>query len=346
MRVANAKDHPRIRGEHCDERFVSLDESGSSPHTRGALRICHVCRSGNRIIPAYAGSTTATAFAFRSLGDHPRIRGEHPRDDPAPGSRQGSSPHTRGAPLAVVGRVDVSGIIPAYAGSTMIQSGKQSSGADHPRIRGEHMLPHAPPYRPTGSSPHTRGAQPVTMTLGNLAGIIPAYAGSTSEVVRYRSEKRDHPRIRGEHGDREALVDVGHGSSPHTRGARSPPPQTPGREGIIPAYAGSTRRRRGGPGRSSDHPRIRGEHWAGWGTALKPAGSSPHTRGARRRRPTPQSQTRIIPAYAGSTAGGIHGRRCGGGSSPHTRGARSPPPQTPGREGIIPAYAGSTGRPQ
>ena len=113
------EDHPRIRGEHTLRLLLAMVpsriipayagstpeytaqhfvRSGSSPHTRGALR-----RAGRRI---------------RRPWDHPRIRGEHPisprwafsnpRIIPAyAGSTingggwsawwQGSSPHTRGA---------------------------------------------------------------------------------------------------------------------------------------------------------------------------------------------------------------------------------------------------------
>ena len=132
--------------------------------------------------------------------------------------------------------------------------------------------------------------------------------------------------------------------------------------GIIPAYAGST-----GPGvfdppRGRDHPRIRGEHGVVIRRLSADVGSSPHTRGAQTRRPSPRKAARIIPAYAGSTRlprrrrhvrtdhpriRGEHfcPRECfapGPGSSPHTRGAL--PGQLSGRHGyrIIPAYAGST----
>ena len=92
------------------------------------------------------------------------------------------------------------------------------------------------------------------------------------------------------------------------------------------------------------------------------SGSSPHTRGAQRRRQGLAVGVRIIPAYAGSTSGVCYGcvdvgdhprirgehavvrleRQLPIGSSPHTRGA---PPAGAGAFGIsriIPAYAGST----
>ena len=71
------RDHPRIRGEHVDFDGARGRLAGSSPHTRGAPR--HPLRSlrGSGIIPAYAGSTTATNANSRTVTDHPRIRGEH-----------------------------------------------------------------------------------------------------------------------------------------------------------------------------------------------------------------------------------------------------------------------------
>ena len=234
--------------------------------------------------------------------DHPRIRGEHHRRRPVGAGR--------------------ARIIPAYAGSTARRAQGLHGQRDHPRIRGEHGGVAWMGFGGTGSSPHTRGARPPALHWGALAGIIPAYAGST------RVEP-DQPLVPA-------------GSSPHTRGAPPFRGRWPGSGGIIPAYAGSTFRRLAALARVRDHPRIRGEHLQ----TLPVEGQLP----------------RIIPAYAGSTGDAIgvcgagrdhprirgeHGPLPAGqaalaGSSPHTRGA---PPSwggssTPGR--IIPAYAGST----
>ena len=156
---------------------------------------------------------------------------------------------------------------------------------DHPRIRGEHH------------------AQLVVHRW--VDGIIPAYAGSTFSMV---SGSENLP-----------------GSSPHTRGARSPRPCS--------------------PPRPADHPRIRGEH------------SVAH--------PAVRERPGIIPAYAGSTVRYTILRSGRSGSSPHTRGAPISPstcprpcgdhPRIRGEHplaafcyklcfGIIPAYAGSTER--
>ena len=185
-------DHPRIRGEHLLSlrsrtpfqgiipayagstlllTLTDIDFLGSSPHTRGARRLGVV--------------------GGESLGDHPRIRGEH--------SFYG---HHAGAP---------SWIIPAYAGSTAISvpttsgalgSSPHTRGAprmgdgsslpegDHPRIRGEHSTRHqaksaslriipayagstieykGKSYRLVGSSPHTRGAPTASKTLSTAS---------------------------------------------------------------------------------------------------------------------------------------------------------------------------------
>ena len=152
---------------------------GSSPHTRGAPSLKPGVSNGERIIPAYAGSTSAAADSCRRLWDHPRIRGEHPR----------------------IVSTNICGhrIIPAYAGSTAPARRRPSGRRDHPRIRGEHrgMCPTSP--SPPGSSPHTRGALKTTIRAFLNARIIPAYAGSTVASGSRSQPRADHPRIRGEH---------------------------------------------------------------------------------------------------------------------------------------------------
>ena len=279
-------------------------------------------RPSDGIIPAYAGSTRIPPSCSGWRPDHPRIRGEHPAT-------------TRGPILS-------RGIIPAYAGST------GANGFDGDGLR--------------GSSPHTRGAPGFVVKLTVAGRIIPAYAGSTSPSLASTSARRDHPRIRGEHGDLQPEVVIGGGSSPHTRGAPTTSTCGVGIPGIIPAYAGSTERGRRHHFPQQDHPRIRGEHDTPLTNVTPFTGSSPHTRGAHGSKRREAEKCRIIPAYAGSTRPGpwcpttrtdhprIRGEHVTScfvsialvGSSPHTRGA---PPRTgrgPCGPRIIPAYAGST----
>ena len=277
---------------------------------------------------------------------------------------EGSSPHTRGAlPSRELFSLAVR-IIPAYAGSTAGRGSSIVAVGDHPRIRGEHLIDRAREKNVTGSSPHTRGARPGPGRGRGRGRIIPAYAGSTPGRSACRSTGWDHPRIRGEHpAGRPLHVSIA-GSSPHTRGAR-PRPATVARRGrIIPAYAGSTTLARNAAGKAPDHPRIRGEHHRLGCAGDFGRGSSPHTRGARRRHGSGIRLERIIPAYAGSTrptgpairplpdhprirgeherVRDVRGARAG--SSPHTRGAPSNDSDYPERQWIIPAYAGSTPR--
>ena len=254
------------------------------------------------------------------------------------------------------------GIIPAYAGSTFPSLGEPTSPEDHPRIRGEHLNWTSTFGPPPGSSPHTRGALWALHSDAVESGIIPAYAGSTRAPRRDRRSARDHPRIRGEHNGLPNLSVNCWGSSPHTRGARQDHRPQARRGGIIPAYAGSTRRLRRRSSRFRDHPRIRGEHVPKARYNAFGKGSSPHTRGAPSSSVVLSVGSGIIPAYAGSTPTPstsssatwdhprIRGEHSGmadsspttAGSFPHTRGARTglADESLPAR--IIPAYAGST----
>ena len=160
-----------------------LAGAGSSPLTRGAQLPSRRCAACRRIIPAYAGST-ATAPSWCSLHqDHPRLRGEHLIVGYAMLVPAGSSPLTRGAHVFPIPSKGLFRIIPAYAGSTRASSLILSSNRNHPRLRGEHLrLVHECPGTP-GSSPLTRGALTIVRVQRNCPGIIPAYAGSTAELV-------------------------------------------------------------------------------------------------------------------------------------------------------------------
>ena len=54
-----------------------------------------------------------------------------------------------------------------------------------------------------GSSPHARGALRHDQRRALHLGIIPAYAGSTCGIDVLLNLSWDHPRIRGEHQNRE-----------------------------------------------------------------------------------------------------------------------------------------------
>ena len=207
-----------------------------------------------------------------------------------------------------------------------------------------------------------RGAHPDVALLSTALGIIPAYAGSTCTATRPSSRPGDHPRVCGEHLDIICEDHEVEGSSPRMRGALPYVQRMKITAGIIPAYAGSTVCSSSRLSAARDHPRVCGEH-----LPLQPSrgdwiGSSPRMRGAPNTYFGSIKVSRIIPAYAGSTAKWLpcgarskdHPRVCGEhshiagkililkGSSPRMRGARFWFYRVTPFRGIIPAYAGST----
>ena len=115
-----------------------------------------------------------------------------------------------------------------------------SSVTDHPRSRGEHTKQKPLDPWEMGSSPLTRGALiEIRLDLAHRR-IIPAHAGSTGARPVAGAPGEDHPRSRGEHVGHDWLVGHCTGSSPLTRGAHISGSDWRGRNGIIPAHAGST----------------------------------------------------------------------------------------------------------
>ena len=173
-------DHPRSRGEHIRAYQAEGWQFGSSPLTRGARGRRWSPHQRRGIIPAHAGSTHRRVLRRRFSRDHPRSRGEHGHNEQPSHHRVGSSPLTRGAPIANKHGLLASGIIPAHAGSTASNLTSSTSSPDHPRSRGEHGSGMPAPCGMTGSSPLTRGALAGGTRGRRGAGIIPAHAGSTA----------------------------------------------------------------------------------------------------------------------------------------------------------------------
>ena len=229
-------------------------------------------------------------------------------------------------------------------------------------MRGEHQARHTPVPTARGSSPHARGTLAFYRALKYSAGIIPACAGNTMPGVVSCQRCRDHPRMRGEHGERLTSLIPPSGSSPHARGTPvcgGIPTWAPG---IIPACAGNTSPARDSRKRPRDHPRMRGEHAISLAIAPMIRGSSPHARGTRFVSIPLVSASGIIPACAGNTFEKAltnftirdHPRMRGEhttfiseptsrrGSSPHARGTPVVFVVDVDAFGIIPACAGNT----
>ena len=176
--------------------------------------------------------------------------------------------------------------------------------------------------RTRGSSPLARGAHGRPGRPVRMHGLIPARAGSTGRVVGDGRGRPAHPRSRGEHGLRLALL--------------------VGLRGLIPARAGSTRAaRRRAAGRGA-HPRSRGEHTVANPCCHGSKGSSPLARGALSAAEPVATDRGLIPARAGSTLRSRSSRTFRR-AHPRSRGehGRVHHVRRAGR-GLIPARAGST----
>ena len=270
------------------QRQATRPPRGSSPHTRGTLSRGRWCRNWREDHPRIRGEHRRVLHAvFELVGIIPVYAGNTARQPCASWHRRGSSPHTRG---------------------TRIPTNRLAGlGEDHPRIRGEHFLSSSPMTFSEGIIPAYAGntSRP-SCSRTRTGGSSPHTRGTRRPRTAPSGSGRDHPRIRGEHarvlvllvrldgiipayaGNTRAASDATRacsGSSPHTRGTLGPKGQHP----VI----------------QWDHPRIRGEHHAA-APLLRPVagiipayagntldavelavsagGSSPHTRGTRRRR--------------------------------------------------------------
>ena len=166
----------------------------------------------------------------------------------------------RGTRIVSVSRPDKPGIIPEYAGNTVRLMRDRPNGRDHPRVCGEHRLPHRHPGPSRGSSPRMRGTPVSVAQMVFLIGIIPAYAGNTPPRTRTRNSARDHPRVCGEHSHDHSEAVRYEGSSPRMRGTLHRDDDGEFGYGIIPAYAGNTLADSKPPNYGGDHPRVCGEH--------------------------------------------------------------------------------------
>ena len=207
----------------------------------------------------------------------------------------------RGTPFRITEIDWQVGIIPAYAGNTMIVSVPHVHRWDHPRVCGEHVSSNSQALSNTGSSPRMRGTRVIHRIVHKQCRIIPAYAGNTSGYPSARPYARDHPRVCGEHLISCTFPRNASGSSPRMRGTRRFRKASTPNNGIIPAYAGNTNSKQIKPPQYKDHPRVCGEHRRPVCQTIPAVGSSPRMRGTQNYKQIAKEAGGIIPAYAGNT---------------------------------------------
>ena len=88
--------HPRSRGENIMNLLGDAADNGSSPLTRGKLRLGGLVLRRARLIPAHAGKTTGRPTGQIRPPAHPRSRGENRSSRERKPATTGSSPLTRG----------------------------------------------------------------------------------------------------------------------------------------------------------------------------------------------------------------------------------------------------------
>ena len=240
--------------------LASYAGRGSSPRMRGTLAWHASAAMATGIIPAYAGNTTTARHQPSDRWDHPRVCGEHA--DKAGGDLDypGSSPRMRGTLSVTLTFGNSNGIIPAYAGNTSHTRKSLTVKWDHPRVCGEHTRVLTDIDQQLGSSPRMRGTLCFHEIVLHDTGIIPAYAGNTRIFEIRWWYARDHPRVCGEHRPRRRVRYTCSGSSPRMRGTLTVQYLGLGYSGIIPAYAGNTKRWSAYAYDAGDHPRVCGEH--------------------------------------------------------------------------------------
>ena len=159
---------------------------GSSPHTRGTLRVPCCRRWHIRFIPAYAGNAHFCTCWHIACPVYPRIRGERRAEVVAVLDADGSSPHARGTHHADNRRSWRGRFIPACAGNASRSEGGPVPWAVHPRMRGERGR---------------RAAQ-----VGCLPRFIPACAGNAERHLQLDHDSPVHPRMRGERTSNKLLI--------------------------------------------------------------------------------------------------------------------------------------------
>ena len=88
-----------MRGEKTQVIKHLVTEVGSPPHARGKDPKPKLEVRKQGITPACAGKSRSNSAASWAIRDHPRMRGEKPRDEMKEYAHSGSPPHARGKGL-------------------------------------------------------------------------------------------------------------------------------------------------------------------------------------------------------------------------------------------------------
>jgi len=364
-RAARLSDHPRVRGEHTNEKRVAVLHFGITPACAGntsglvsnslyatdhpRVRGEHVQDTPNSAAftgspPRARGTPQGPGSGPQPTADHPRVRGEHMTPEEMRHALIGSPPRARGTRIRPASTATGVRITPACAGNTAHDAPHFNARRDHPRVRGEHLSLFLDAGDPGGSPPRARGTPRTNSMWIPPSRITPACAGNTEGPLRRHVMTQDHPRVRGEHAHSAPALWSARGSPPRARGTHGSRRTALTRIRITPACAGNTPMPGTASTASADHPRVRGEHLAGGAQEASGEGSPPRARG------TPGGSSRAAgPGTDHPRVRGEHAVSAGApgatlGSPPRARGTQRPQVEGAGGRRITPACAGNTGR--
>ena len=124
----------------------------------------------------------------------------------------------RGTPEVVYFHGLIVGLIPTYAGNTVLFVDFTCHVRAHPHVCGEHGIFGVIRRFRRGSSPRMRGTLAFHRLFAAWVGLIPTYAGNTGVSTSLSGTPRAHPHVCGEHAHYfvSSLSPVG--SSPRMRG--------------------------------------------------------------------------------------------------------------------------------
>ena len=198
--------------------------------------------AGVGITPAYAGKRANGRDRQAFSRDHPRVCGEKRIVVKNSLNCWGSPPRMRGKGAEDAAEDTAPGITPAYAGKSGLSSQKMAAQQDHPHVCGEKREARLPGTDWPGSPPRMRGKDCIECVEEAPTGIIPAYAGKSTQTFRHSGRGGDHPRVCGEKGKRQRQTSLFTGSPPRMRGKGPLVGLASRHTGITPAYAGKSER--------------------------------------------------------------------------------------------------------
>ena len=190
----------------------------------------------------------------------------------------GSPPRVREGLVSVRVYAHLNGITPARAGRTVKHWRKYTQSKDHPRSRGKDKMNPRICLIPQGSPPLAREGHSEERFHTKEAGITPACAGRTAQLLLKPFRRQDHPRMCGK--DLIVLIrgDGKLGSPPHVREGPSFHYFRKTLSRITPACAGRTHIVKCIWREFQDHPRMCGKDVDFLYASITALGSPPHVR--------------------------------------------------------------------